>query len=354
MKSLTNHQHLLNKHHELDYHCRNPGNRIFVSDWYCKHPYVRKYIPQDIFTENHLTDQDLLYYTFPNDEFSVHNEIRKFHQKHDGIIYENEEIYIGAGMTPLITAQVIMMLSMGYKEFYYTKPLYYTFYYLSQVFNFKLIPVCDVPLNKPGIKLNLPEKKICLIVCDPLWYMGKAIVPEYMEQIKKWQNRTKSYVLVDGAFQYMKWDIKDRKESSAILDKNLTFRSICPTKALAIHGIRFSYTLLPKIHQEDMRYAYANTSGSACIYSHKAAKRIMEVLNSEESNSELMKHIQKRYKHFINKKVFIDDIKAEMTYFIFVKMTGEKSKYIAMDQDFFDTTNYPGYVRFNLLLPHKI
>ena len=122
MPTTTSHQHLLNKHHELDYHCRNPGNRIFVSDWYCKHPYVRKYIPQNIFTETNLTDKDLLYYCFPNDEYEVHEEIRKFHQKHDGITYENDEIYIGAGMTPLITAQVIMMMNLGYTEFHYTKP----------------------------------------------------------------------------------------------------------------------------------------------------------------------------------------------------------------------------------------
>ena len=53
-------------------------------------------------------------------------------------------------------------------------------------------------------------------------------------------------------------------------------------------------------------------------------------------------------------KIFVEDIGAELGYFIFVKMLGDKSKFITMDQDFFDTTNYPDYVRFNLLLPHKI
>lgn len=351
---MNDNQHLLNKHKELDYLCRHPAERIFVSDWYCDRPFVRKYIPDDIFNRKNLTDRDLLYYRFPNDSYEVHEEIRKFHQKNDGVTYENDEIYIGAGMTALITAQLLMMMSQGFTEFYYTKPLYYTFYYHAKVLGIKLIPVCEIPLNKPDIKLGLPDKKICLIVCDPIWYMGKAIVPEYIEKIAKWQKESGSYILVDGAFQYMKWDISDRYEHTSKLDKELTFRSICPTKALAIHGIRFSYTLLPKRHQEDIRYAYANSAGSACIYSDKAAVRIMQVLNSPESNSELLDYIKKKYYEYIHRKIFRDDIGAEMTYFIFVKMLGDQRKYIVMDQDFFDTINYPGYVRFNLLLPHKI
>lgn len=351
---MNDNQHLLNKHRELDYLCRNSEDRIFISDWYCEHPYVRKYIPEEIFSHDKLTDKELLYYRFPNDSFEVHEEIRNFHKKHDGVTYENDEIYIGAGMTPLITAQLLMMMSLGFKEFYYTKPLYYTFYYHAKILGLKLIPICDDPLNKKGVKLNLPNKKTCLVVCDPIWYMGKAIVEEYIDQIVSWQKKTGSYVIVDGAFQYMKWDIKKRHEYTSKLDKELTFRSICPTKALAIHGLRFSYTLLPGRHQEDMRYAYANSSGSACIYSDKAARRIMEVLNSEKSNSELLEYIMKQYHKYIGRSLFVDVIGAEMTYFIFVRMLGDQSKYITMDQDFFDTTNYPGFVRFNLLLPQKI
>jgi len=351
---MNNHNYLLSKHKQLDYLCRHPENRIFVSDWYCDHPFSRKYIPEKIFEKNHLSDKNLLYYCFPNDSFEIHEEICKFHQKHDDVTYTNDEIYLGAGMTPLITAQIIMMKTLGFTEFYYTKPLYYTIYYLAKNLDLKLIPICNIPLNKSSIKLNLPSKKACLIICDPIWYMGKAIMPEYIELLNQWQKKTGSYILVDGAFQYMKWNIDDKIEPTAQFDKNLTFRSICPTKSLAIHGIRFSYTLLPKRHQEDMRYAYANLTGSVCIYSHKAALQIMKILNSNISNSELLNYIKQKYSEFVKRKIFVEDIGAELGYFIFVKMLGDKSKFITMDQDFFDTTNYPDYVRFNLLLPHKI
>lgn len=349
---MINHNHLLDKHHELDYLCRHPGNRIFISDWYCSHPYTKKYIPSETFTD--ITQQDLLNYCFQNDTDTIHKEIIKFHQKYDGIVYKKEEIYIGAGMTGLITAQIIMMKTKGFDEIYYTKPMYYTFYYLAKLFHIKLISICNIPLNKLGITLRLPKKKSCLVVCDPLWYMGRSIVPEYIEQIKQWQRQTGSCVIVDGAFQYMKWDIHDRFEPSSQLDRELTFRSICPTKALVIHGIRFSYTILPSRFQEDMRYAYANSFGASCVYSHKAGKRIMEVLNSSESNTAVLSYIKDRYHFYLKHRVFEDPIGANATYFIFVKMLGVNSRYIIMDQDFFDTTNYPGFVRFNLLLPHKL
>lgn len=352
MKPKTRHDHLLKKHQRLDYLCRHPEDRLFISDWYCSHPFVQKYLPTTYLSK--IPDKDLLYYCFQNDGDELHREISHFHQLNDHLTYEKEEIFVGAGMTPLLSAQMIMMKSMGVKKILYTRPLYYMFYYVAKVYEMELIPICDIPLNQLAIKLRLPRRKSWLIICDPLWYMGKSLIQSYVEQIRKWQEATESYILVDGAFQYMKWNPADRWEPTATLNKELTFRSICPTKALALHGIRFSYTLLPKSHQENMRYAYSNTLGSSCIYSHLAAKRIMQVLNSKTSNSELLTYIQQRYHFFMDHGLFEDPIHAESTYFIFVKMLKKLPEYIVMDQDFFDTTNYPGFVRFNLLLPHKI
>lgn len=349
---MTDHDHLLDKHRKLDYLCRHPGNRIFISDWYCDHPYAQKYLPPETFSS--ITKQDLLYYCFQNDTDAIHKEIIRFHQKYDGILYKKDEIYVGSGMTGLITAQMIMMKNRGFDEIYYTKPLYYTFYYLAKLLHIKLNPICEIPLNQEDIPLRLPKKKSCLVVCDPIWYMGRSIVSSYIHQIEKWQRQTGSYIIVDGAFQYMKWDINDRFEPTSRLDRELTLRSMCPTKALAVHGVRFSYTVLPSCFQEDMRYAYANSFGASCVYSHKAAKRIMEVLNDPKSNTELLDYIQNRYRYYLKHKVFADPIGGNATYFIFVKMLGDASQYIVMDQDFFDTTNYPGFARFNLILPHKV
>jgi hypothetical protein len=175
-----------------------------------------------------------------------------------------------------------------------------------------------------------------------------------MVALKAWQAQTGSLILVDGGFQYMRWDTTNRKEASSMFDRELTFRSICPTKALAVHGVRFSYTLLPRAYQEDMRYAYANACGSSCIFSHKAACRIMKVLNARDSNCELLRYIQGRYNQLVGRHVFIDDIGAEATYFVFAKLLGDASQYIAMGQEFFDTTNYPDHVRFNVLLRREL
>lgn len=343
---------LLEKHKELDYLCRNPGDKVFISDWYCRHPFTKKYLPEETFKIKQ--DWDLLYYCFQNDTLEIHEEIRIFHEKNDGVIYADDEIYVGAGTTGLLTAQMLMLVSMGVSRIWYTKPLYYIFYYFANIFNIELIPVCEFPLNQTGIDMRLPNESSWLIVCDPIWFMGRSISAEYIEQIKEWQAKTGSHIIVDGAFQYMKWDINKRNEPTSGFDKDLTLRTLCPTKSLALHGVRFSYTLVPKRYWEDMRYAYANSFGSSCVFSHYAAKRIMKVLNSAESNIELLKFIQARYRYFLKRDVFIDDIGAEETYFIFVKMKGDTSRYICMDQDFFDTINYPNYVRFNVLLPHDI
>lgn len=346
---MSTHQTLLEKHQSVDYLCRHPEGRVFVSDWYCQHPYTKEYLPP-----LQPTPRDLLYYCFQNDTDDIHKEITTFHKRNDGIVYEKDEIFVGAGMTPLLTAQVMLMKARGVKKIYYTKPLYYMFYYMAKVLDLELIPVCDIPLNQPNIKLNFPKEKSWMVICDPLWYMGKNFLPGYVKQIKNWQEATGSHIIVDGAFQYMKWDKNDRHEETATLNKELTLRSVCPTKALALHGIRFSYTLLPKAYQEEMRYNYANSFGSSCIYSHEAAKHIMRVLNSPTSNFALLDYIQDRYRHYKGLGVFSDPIGADCTYFIFVRLLGDVKKYIMMDQDFFDTTNYPGLARFNLLLPHTL
>lgn len=343
---------LLQKHSDLDFLCRHPGDRIFVSDWYCRHPFSLEYLPTDATVLKQ--SEDLLNYCFQNDTHEIHDEIRTFHLNNDGVLYTNDNIYIGAGTTGLLTAQMLMLVELGIKRLWYLRPLYYTFYYLARIFNIELIPVCDAPLNRSGIELRLPHENCWLLVCDPIWFMGRSIEAEYIEQIRQWQRRTESKVIVDGAFQYMKWNVNDRYESTSKLNRDLTFRTICPTKSLALHGVRFAYTLLPERYRENMRYAYANSFGSSCVFSHYAAKRIMEVLNSPESNSKLLSYIQHRYKEFLGRNIFTDYLEARATYFVFVVMNGDLSKYIAMDQVFFDTANYPGHVRFNLLLPHDI
>jgi aspartate/methionine/tyrosine aminotransferase len=187
-------------------------------------------------------------------------------------------------------------------------------------------------------------------MCDPVWFMGRALSERYVKAVALWQQEHAGYVIVDGAFQYMRWGSSSVVEATASLARERTFRLICPTKAVALHGVRFSYCLLPDGWFQDFRYAYANTSGSGCAFDRVAAQSIMTYLNSFDSNGQLLNFIRERYLQLMKQGVIRDDIGAEMTYFCFVDVNVPPAKLITMDQVFFDTSCYPGKTRLNLLL----
>jgi len=50
-------------------------------------------------------------------------------------------------------------------------------------------------------------------------------------------------VVVDGTFQYLQWAWPERCERTSTLLRERTIRLVCPTKSLALHGIRFACLL---------------------------------------------------------------------------------------------------------------
>lgn len=339
---------LLQKHRDLDYTCRHPGDRVFVSDWYCEHPFIERYLAPAMRTR--LTRRQMVDYYFQNDTADLHRPISAFHERHDDVAYSPDEIFVGAGTSALLTAQMLMLWRAGIRKLFYVRPLYYTFYYIAELLGLELHPVNQAPLHEPGEVLALPKTDGWLIVCDPIWFMGKPIHPKHIETIRRWQGATGGCVLVDGAFQYMNWREGRHAESTAHLLQDQTLRTVCPTKSVTAHGVRFSYVLAPSVMQEDLRYAYANSAGAGCVFDHEAGRQIMTVLNSRASNGALLRHIQAQYARCLEADVFRDPLGAEATYFAFVQPTGDLGKMIVMDQDFFDTTGFDGFVRFNLLL----
>jgi len=183
--------------------------------------------------------------------------------------------------------------------------------------------------------------------------MGRAVLEQYVSTIADWQRCRSGNVIIDGAFQYMRWGCASIAEASSKLDKERTIRTICPTKAVAIHGVRFSYCLIPAELREEFRYAYANTSGSGCIYDYHAASAIMRYINNEGSNHALLRLIRSRYHTLAEGGYISDEIGATMTYFCFAHVNIPGSKLIEMDQTFFDTRCYPGMTRVNLLMPQR-
>lgn len=341
---------LLHVHHQLDRACRDRGSRVFVSDWYCQHPFADEILA--LMPGNVISPAEVLPYYFQNDAHNVHREIQSFHRKKGEWIPSVDQIFVTAGLSPLVTAQILMLKRLGIQRVYYVRPLYYTYYFLAETLGIELVPVNEEPALGSDAILSLPSENCqWLIICDPVWYLGRNVSPAVVEQIMRWQSESGGMVMVDGAFQYQRWSGNWRPEITSTLLPDQTLRNLCPTKSAAMHGIRFSYAIVPVGLREELRYCYANTSGSGSVLDRNAALAVMRWLNTAGSNAGLLEFIHGRYRALTQHHMIDDPIGASASYFAFVSLPVPREHLIVMDQQFFDATCYPGLVRFNLLLP---
>ena len=335
---------LLDKHRSLDHSIRDEKGKIFVSDWYCYHPFINR------FTENiELEDQKKQDYVFYSDELELKNSISLMHKKFDNKLYNSEdEILPGDGSTPFIAAFCLWLLKNNINEIYYVPPMYYTFYYFLELFKIKARPISGHQIYEKEASVNLPDKKTVLILCDPIWYVGQKVKDNVILEIQKWQEKTQSFIFVDGSFQYMQWE-EERYELTSIFNKDLTFRLICATKFLALHGYRFSYLLLPNKFYEEMLYLYANNIGSTNVYNTLFAKKAISIMLEKNYNIELTNYIKEIYKCLISSKSIKTTITPNCGYFIFGKIIKNIPDYHSMTQEYFEQKNFPDYTRINLL-----
>ncbi|MBO0784330.1 MAG: hypothetical protein J2P37_36470 [Ktedonobacteraceae bacterium] len=341
---------LLDAHHKLDHESRNRGGRVFISNWYCEHPFADSVLSTGYSPT--LTARELLPYYFQNDDHRLHAQIADFHESKGEGRLKTDNIFVTAGLSPLITAQILLLKRRGVKRIFYVRPLYYTYYFLAETLGIELVPLNSDPLLNDSIAVRLPhEHAQYLLLCDPVWYLGRNISHASIDAIRSWQLSTGGVVLVDGAFQYQRWTGNDQPEPTYRLVAKQTIRNMCPTKAVAVHGVRFAYAIVPPEWREELRYCYANTSGSGAAFDKSAASSIMRWLNGSNSNTPLLDYIHRRYDSLTRHSYIVDSIGAAASYFIFVSVPVPADQLITMDQRFFDATCYPGQVRLNLLLP---
>lgn len=342
---------LLAAHRALDTASRQSDGKLFISDWYCEHPFVDDALRG---VDLDLHGVDLAAYCFHSDHHDLQSEIRRFHEIRDGVTYEENTIYVTAGLSPLITAQMMMLRRLGYDTLYYTRPAYYTYYFHAETLGLRMVSVNDRPLDMADVSTHLPDEQgAVLLVTDPVWHLGRPIDGTCWDRITAWQNRTGGLVLVDGAFQYLNWSTRRVREHSASLNPSRTLRNLCPTKTVAVHGPRFAYCLVPAHLWEDLRYCYSNSAGSSSVFDHVAARAIMRSLNLAESNDKLLDLIQARYERLTELEVISDEVGARASYFCFVRTSVDPERLRTMGQVFFDSTSYDGMVRMNLLLRER-
>lgn len=236
---------------------------VFLSEWFFDEQ-VHEYtgINEEFFQKRLLIPTQ---YNFPDSYQKLNNSIKNFHIK-EGFRCNNSEIFITEGSTPMIASMVIFAKKLGFKEIISIPPLYFNI--------FKVAELVDIPISKihedieiSPSKLSLPTKKSILFITDPIWSLGMHHPEEVFTQIRKWQDNTGSLVFVDGSFSYTDWYKSEKKEQSAQLNPELTFRLVCPTKALALNGLRFSYLICPEEFKKELSRITCSTIGSSSYYS---------------------------------------------------------------------------------------
>jgi aspartate/methionine/tyrosine aminotransferase len=342
---------LIERHRSLDLAIRD-NREYFLSDWNGGHPFIERFLGPDLIGMK-PSPSTLAQYIFFDEEQSIIEAIRSFHLKLEVLALSSRNIVAGPGSSSFLVAMSLWLRQQGYNEIHYIPPLYYTFHYFLELLGIRLSPVSEKQVFEPGSRIKLPSKKTVLLLCDPVWYAGRRVPLEKIQEIAEWQKQTNSIVFVDGSFQYIQWD-RTRREHTALLDPELTFRLICPTKSLAVPFFRFAYLLHPSRIHDDLVFLYESIVGGATVADRAFAHRALEVLNSDENNGALADFLKNTYSQLIERDLIKTKIKPECGYFVFAAPTVQLTDQVAMDQDYFELSDYPGYVRINLMAAHRI
>lgn len=338
---------LLRLHRELDAEARRLQGRDFLSGWQTTHPYASGYLPPD----RRYAAASPEAYTFLSDSARLVEAVREFHLKTDGVEYPADAVYVSVGSSPLLSAFFLRLREKGIDTVCFVPPIYYSCYYFAQCLGVNLRRIGTVPLYRADADLRLPATRSLLVISDPIWVFGVNVRPDIIDEIRAWQDRTGSEVLVDGTFQYTRWGEGACGEASAGLHPERTFRIVCPTKSLAVHGVRFAYMLLPPDERESIRYPAANLTGATGTANELDALRLMAVLNSPDSNRELCRFIERRHRALHAHGVIVAEAVApEAGYFTFARLDEKVAgTAVLMDQRYFGLEGFDGYVRVNLL-----
>lgn len=319
----------------------SPGEP-FVSTWECKNPVFENSLN---FSNNveHGKYCDLL----SSDLTSL---VKKFHLSRSESETTNSEVLFYEGASLAISSFCMWLAKNRIKKIYYIPPIYFTFFHLLDLLGIEMTPISSKQGYEEGFLLNLPkDEKSVLIFSDPIWYAGVALKSNHILEISEWQKKTGATLFIDGSFQYMSWD-KKTEATASLLDPELTFRLICPTKSLAIHSCRLAYTILPRRFYRELLQISQSISGSTCSQNVEFAFKALNILSSNESNYNLISLIKSGHDNLIKKGLihYPPELKPTCGYFSFV-LPSKKPLGVCMGGECFEQFGYPGFLRINFL-----
>jgi histidinol-phosphate/aromatic aminotransferase/cobyric acid decarboxylase-like protein len=344
----SNYTMKLNSYYEelaFDLNDGDSGN--FLSGWQCENPYASDLLTRVKERSNHI---DYRKYRYFDEDEKLPEKILSIHTSFDGVC--PQKVLCATGSTSLLYAFVTYLKRRGVKTIYYVPPIYFTLHIAFELYQIQTISISEKQPFEKDFSLKLPEEDSCvLFLTDPIWYTGTKYSDETMREIAEWQKRNSSLVFVDGSLQYLHWN-GVIGENTAMLDPAYTFRLVCPSKQLAIHGYRFSYILLPASHERGMAWTYANVAGPAPADSIIFAYEAMTAILDRNLPDKLMQAVFKRHRYLRIHNVIESEITPECGYFVFEKTkVSLPDGYSVMDGKYFGLRDYPGYIKINLLSP---
>ncbi len=319
----------------------------FISGWQCYNLYAVDFLTAVKERSKHI---DYCKYQYFDEDIELSEKICCTHSLFDDV--RPQAVLCANGSSALLYSFVTYLKKLKINKVFYISPIYFTLQVAFELYGIKSIPISDRQSFEKGFLFCLPEENSSvLFLTDPIWYTGTKYSEQVISEISKWQKRTSSIVFVDGSLQYLPWN-GFLKENTSKLDPAYTFRLVCPSKQLSVHGYRFSYLLLPASHLRGMAWTYANiagpTSADSIIFAHES---IIAIRDRTLPDS-LMQVVKRRHTFLRKHNIIESDISPECGYFVFEKINVPLPEgYSIMDGKYFDLTSYSGYIKINLLSP---
>jgi aspartate/methionine/tyrosine aminotransferase len=324
-----------------------PG-AVFVSDWNGEHPYLARFLGD--FADRRIASLGALNrYSHLEEDPALAAEVLQLHAQRYGEPALDEIAALpGTGSASFLATLLFRARQLGFDRLCYLPPVYNSAAHLIAQMGFAVHKAAPDVDFAPGVTLDLPDAKCVLWLTDPVWFAGRRVRQSTIETIAAWQRRTGSLVLVDGTFQYLQWEA-GRTEWSTALDPRLTYRLVCPTKALAIHGFRFAYLLVPAEHIGTVTHLHSCLHGAAGVADRAFAHRALAALASPEGNAPLLGYAQRRLEALCAADALREWVEPECGYFVFARPTAPPDTMHGMGPECFEVRGRHGYVRINLL-----
>jgi len=332
---------------ELAFDLNDGDGGRFLSGWQCDNPYASELLAAVKERSSHI---DYRRYQYFDEDEQLSDRVCNIHMLFDGV--RPQGVLCATGSTSVLYSFVTYLKRLGVKEIYYLPPIYFTLHIAFELYGIYAIPISQKQPFEKEFSFGLPEKhSSVLFLTDPIWYTGTKYSDEAIGAVAEWQRRTSSIVFVDGSLQYLPWNGLLR-EITASLEPALTFRLVCPSKQLSVHGYRFSYLLLPASHERGMAWTYANIAGPAPADSIIFAHEAMAAIADRRVPAELMRVVFKRHMYLRTHRVIESEITPECGYCVFEKIKVPlPNGYSVMDGRYFELRNYADYIKLNLLSP---